>query len=108
MDLATTQPVDAIRIAWGEPYARRYLVQYWTGEDPIKQPTKGAWPTFPGGAIVDGSGGIKTLQLTSSPMPVRYLRSWMTESSNSLDSHGSGACQNLRDYSTGVVCMVTT
>src|SRR5437762_6670282 len=82
VDLATPHPVDAIRIAWGEPYARHYLVQYWTGENPIKQPTKGAWLTFPGGVINDGSGGTKTLQLTSSPMPVRYLRIWLTESSN--------------------------
>src|SRR5205807_2219705 len=43
LDLATTQPIDAIRIAWADPYARRYLVQYWTGDDPIKQPTKGTW-----------------------------------------------------------------
>src|SRR5207302_5675149 len=98
MDLATTHPVDAIRIAWGEPFARHYLVQYWTGEDPIKQPTKGAWLTFPGGAIVDGSGGTKTLQLASSPMPVRYLRIWMSESSNSCDSHGSADKRNCVGY----------
>src|SRR5207253_4529872 len=81
-----------------EPYARRYLVQYWTGEDPIKQPTKGAWLTFPGGAIVDGSGGTKTLQLTSSPLLVRYLRIWMTESSNTCDSHGSADRRNCVGY----------
>src|ERR1022692_4477716 len=32
LDLATAQPVNSIRIAWAEPYARQYLVQYWTGE----------------------------------------------------------------------------
>ena len=108
MDLATTHPVDAIRIAWGEPYARRYLVQYWTGEDPIKQPTKGAWLTFPGGAIVDGSGGTKTLQLTSSPMPVRYLRIWMTESSNTCDSHGSADRRNCGGYAIREIYLGTT
>jgi len=42
VDLAHSHPLDAIRISWGEPYARRYLVQYWTGNDnPVKQPTKG-------------------------------------------------------------------
>src|SRR2546425_10047340 len=89
VDLATSHPINAIRIAWGEPFARHYLVQYWTGEDPIKQPTKGAGLTFPGGAIADGFGGTKTLQLKSSPLLVRYLRIWMTESSNTCDSHGS-------------------
>ena len=41
--------MNAIRIAWSEPFARIYRVQYWTGEDPIKQATKGTWVTFPGG-----------------------------------------------------------
>ena len=35
MDLAQVQQVSSIRIAWAEPYARCYLVQYWTGDDPI-------------------------------------------------------------------------
>ena len=41
IDLADPHPVNAIRIDWAEPFARRYLVQCWTGEDPIKQPTRG-------------------------------------------------------------------
>ena len=24
--------INAIRIAWADPYAKRYRVQYWTGE----------------------------------------------------------------------------
>ena len=57
MDLASFQMVNAVRIAWTEPYAVRYLVQYWTGADtfdPIKHPTAGVWQTFPGGAVTDG------------------------------------------------------
>ncbi len=46
MDLAQVQQVNSIRIAWGEPYARHYVVQYWTGEDPIQAPTRGVWQTF--------------------------------------------------------------
>src|ERR1700731_647931 len=51
LDLAQPQPVDSIRIAWGEPYAVHYVVQYWTGDDPIKSPTRGVWQTFPQGAV---------------------------------------------------------
>src|SRR5947208_10986427 len=98
MDLATTHPVDAIRIAWGEPYARRYLVQYWTGEDPIKQPTGGAWVTFQGGEVTSGNGGMATLRLASAPMLVRYLRIWMTQSSNTCDDHGSADKRNCLGY----------
>ncbi|PYX01278.1 MAG: glycosyl hydrolase family 5 [Acidobacteria bacterium] len=94
VDLAGNHDINAIRISWSEPYARRYLVQYWTGEDPIKQPTAGTWVTFLGGSVSAGQGGMATLRLASSPMPVRYLRIWMTESSNTCDSHGSSDRRN--------------
>ena len=82
MDLAQVQQVDSIRIAWADPYARRYVVQYWTGDDPIKAVTRGVWQTFPQGAITEGKGGTETIRLSKSPIPVRFLRIWMTESSN--------------------------
>jgi hypothetical protein len=82
MDLAQAQQVDSIRIAWADPYARRYIVQYWTGDDPIKAVTRGVWQTFPQGAIAEGKGGTETIRLSRSAMPVRFLRIWMTESSN--------------------------
>jgi hypothetical protein len=101
-------PVSALRIAWAEPYARRYLVQRFTGDDPIKQPTKGAWLTFAGGAVADGHGGTVTLPLAPSPVPVRFLRIWMTESSNTCDTHGSQDRRNcvgyaIRELSLGTV-----
>ena len=69
LDLASKQDVTAIRIAWAEPYAKKYLVQYWTGENPIKQPAAGAWQTFPAGVVQDGKGGNATIQLGSMPSP---------------------------------------
>ena len=99
VDLAGTLPVDAIRIAWAEPFARRYLVQYWTGTaDPLKQPTKGTWVTFPGGHVGEGIGGTVTLALAPSPLPVRHLRLRMTESSNTCDSHGPQDRRNCVGY----------
>ena len=98
LDLAGALPINAIRIAWGEPFARRYLVQHWTGDDPIRQPTKGTWLTFPGGTVNDGKGGTVTLPLTPSPLAVRFLRIWMTESSNTCDSHGPQDRRNCVGY----------
>lgn len=89
MDLASAQAVNAIRIAWSEPYARVYRVEYWTGDDPIKQATKGAWVAFPGGSVNSGKGGNATLQLSPTPISVRFVRIWMTQSSNTCDDHGS-------------------
>jgi len=33
IDFGTAQEIDAIRIAWANPFARKYAVQYWVGED---------------------------------------------------------------------------
>ena len=98
IDLGAKVDVNAIRIAWADPYARRYYVQFWTGEqapfyDGIN---KGAWQTFPMGTIADGKGGTPTLKLMSWNIPVRYLRIWMTESSNTCDTHGAAGQAQLR------------
>jgi hypothetical protein len=98
VDLSTPQPINAIRISWGEPYARDYLIQYWVGEDPIKHPSSGSWTTFPAGVVSDGKGGVNTAQLVSTTLTVRYLRIWMTKSSNSCDSHGSSDRRNCVGY----------
>jgi hypothetical protein len=99
LDLANPQKVNAIRIAWAEPYARRYAVQYWTGgDDPIKRATQGVWQTFLSGNVHDGRGGETTLRLTPSPLSVRYLRILMTESSNTCDTHGAADRRNCVGY----------
>jgi hypothetical protein len=82
LDLASALPITAIRFAWAEPYARHYVVQYWTGEDPIHKPTAGVWQAFPGGNVTDGKGGNVTLQLAGEPVSVQWLRIVMTGSSN--------------------------
>jgi hypothetical protein len=107
LDLAVPQMINALRIAWAEPYARQYVVQYWTGDEAIKQPTKGAWVTFPSGSIAHGKGGTETLTLTPVPMSARFIRIWMTESSNTCDSHGSDDPRNcvgyaIRELSLGI------
>lgn len=106
-DLATVQMVDAIRIAWGDPYARRYDVQFFTGDDPIRLPNKGLWQNFPFGKLTDGKGGTPTIKLASSPIPVRWIRIWMTESSNTCDSHGSSDRRNCVGYAIRELYMGT-
>src|SRR5215813_9523006 len=90
IDLGAKVDVDAIRIDWANPYARRYAVQFWTGTlEPFYDCTmNGTWQTFPQGNITDGKGGTVTLRLVSWKIPVQYLRIWMTESSNTPDTHG--------------------
>ena len=107
LDLANSHPVNAMRIAWGQPYAKRYLVQYWTGEDPIKQPTRGTWAIFQGGIMSNGSGGTATLQLSSSPTQVRYIRILMTESSNTCDADGPSDPRNCVGYAINEIYLGT-
>ena len=75
VDLGKQTPVDAMRIAWGMPYAVRYQVQYWDGEDaalPDEYPS-GHWQTFPEGEVRQGSGGDENLRLARHAVAVRYL-----------------------------------
>jgi hypothetical protein len=100
IDLGSKVEVNAIRIAWADPYARKYSVQFWTGElEPFYEgTTKGAWQTFPLGTVMEGTGGTVTLKLASWMIAVRYLRIWMTESSNTCDTHGSADKRNCVGY----------
>jgi hypothetical protein len=100
VDLGTKIDVNAIRIAWADPYAKKYAVQFWTGElEPFYEGTmKGTWQTYPLGSVSEGKGGTVTLKLVDWMIPVRYLRIWMTESSNTCDAHGSDDKRNCVGY----------
>ena len=108
LDLAQPQPVDSIRIAWAEPYATHYVVQYWTGDDPIKLPTRGVWQTFQQGAVIAGKGRTETLRLVNAPVIVRFIRIWMTESSNTCDADGPGDPRNCVGYAIRELYLGTT
>jgi hypothetical protein len=107
-DLSQLQQVDAIRINWQGPYGTHYVVQYWTtADEPMHYPTRGVWQTFPQGEVTNGKGGIETVRLNSTPMVVRYLRIWMTESSNTCDSHGSADPRNCVGYAINEIYIGT-
>jgi len=93
------ESINAIRIAWAEPYAQAYEVQYWLGEgDAMDEQDKGAWKTFVSGTVTNGKGGTATLRLDSSPVTVKYVRLLMTRSSHTCDTHGSGDRRNCAGY----------
>ena len=110
LDLAQTQPVDSIRIAWGEPYATHYLVQYWTGDEPIRFPTRGVWQTFSQGTVAAGKGHTETVRLVPAPVTVnvRFVRILMTESSNTCDDDGPSDPRNCVGYSIRELYLGTT
>ena len=71
--------IDAVQIAWADPYATAYEVQYWTGQDDYDD--EGRWRTFPRGAVRAGRGGTETRRLAAQPIRVQYLRILMTAAS---------------------------
>jgi F5/8 type C domain-containing protein len=91
--------INAIRIAWAEPYAQAYEVQYWVGEgDAMDDQDKGTWKPFASGTVTDGKGRTAMLRLDSSPVTTKFVRVWMTRSSNTCDSHGSSDRRNCVGY----------
>ncbi|QNI30890.1 discoidin domain-containing protein [Alloacidobacterium dinghuense] len=97
--LQAEEIVTNIRIAWAEPYARNYRVQYWLGKgDAMDDPEDGEWKDFPSGVVSDGKGGTVTLQVSPTPLATRYVRVLMTESSNTCDTHGKSDPRNCVGY----------
>ncbi len=93
------QEVNAIRIAWAEPYAQAYEVQYWVGDGAaMDEQDKGLWKTFASGDVKNGKGGTPTLDLASSPVNTKFIRILMTQSSNTCDTHGSSDIRNCVGY----------
>ena len=100
MDLKAERRVNAVRIAWAEPYAKTYQMDYWVGKDALDfdEGPRGEWKTFPSGAVKDAHGGTVTLRFGKTPVTTRFLRVWMTESSNTCDLHGSTDVRNCVGY----------
>lgn len=83
VDLGKRRPVNTIRLLWGVPFALRYRVDYYTGADAMyaERNPDGGWKPFPGGAFRTGHGGLESLRLSKRPISVRFVRVWMTASS---------------------------
>jgi hypothetical protein len=76
IDLGAARSVNSIRIRWGTPYAQRYRIEYWTGDDPMHLHTdeKDDWRLFPKGEVNDGSGGEENIRLCDKALSVRFMR----------------------------------
>jgi hypothetical protein len=83
VDLGGNKPVNAIRIHWGAPYATRYCVEYWPGEDPmhLHPDDDHNWQPFPRGNVPDGHGGDELVRLAESARSARFVRVVLSRSS---------------------------
>lgn len=84
IDLGARQSVDALRIRWGEPFARRCRVEFWQGVDPSdsqEMPDNGRWAPFPHAECRAPSGGDPLHVLADRPVQARWLRLVLSDSS---------------------------
>ena len=91
IELSTSEPVNAIRIDWGTPYATRFEIQYsaeisrndtMASTDPdFGATTVEAWRTFPHGVISSSDGRPTLLRLAEVPVKTQHVRILLYESS---------------------------
>src|SRR2546430_2478819 len=74
--------VNAVRLSWGEPFAKEYRIQYGNFDDvsDIAFNSPGTWQNFAVG-IVHAQGGETSHRVSPNAIKVRWLRILMIESS---------------------------
>jgi hypothetical protein len=74
-DLGKRRPVNTIRIAWGEPYATDYAVEYAPGSlDPERFTDPDVWHAFPNGSLHASGGGERRMRLADRTIRTRLIR----------------------------------
>jgi hypothetical protein len=83
IEFERAEPINAVRLLWGEPFATRYQIQYGNFDDvsDIALSPRGTWRNFTRGEVHDDHGGEVSLRLAPKPIRARWLRILMTESS---------------------------
>jgi len=104
IDFGSPQSINALRIAWAAPFATKFTVQYWLGsDDAMNKPLSGEWFPFPQGEFTNSKGGSPVLRLAAVPVSTRFVRVWMTDSSNTCDTHGSADPRNCVGYAVNEI-----
>jgi hypothetical protein len=98
VDLGKTRAVNALRVAWAEPYAERYQIEYWTGEDALRKPGAGEWRSFANGAVEGAHGGTPTHRLAAAPVDARFVRITMSDSSETCSKNDAADRRNCVGY----------
>jgi hypothetical protein len=83
-DLGAVTTVNAIRIAWADPFATDYRVQYWRGDvvNDIDESPAGRWVIFAHGDMHASTGGDQRISLSDTPISTRFVRLVLTSSSH--------------------------
>lgn len=79
IDFQRPTAIDAIRIRWADPYATRFLVQWWDQaypEDPADTELipDGTWRTFASGTLANIMKSDRVTRIAPSPVRTRMIR----------------------------------
>src|ERR1700732_4773271 len=105
VDLKSPTNINAVKIAWSNPYATKYQVEYWDGTKALDFDggPKGQWKTLPSAIMQNAQGGSAIVKLGDNPIPAQYVRILMTESSNTCDEHDSSDSRNCVGYAVQAI-----
>jgi hypothetical protein len=97
VDFGHPVAVNAVRILWGEPFARRTLVAWWKGASntSIDHNPVGGWVAFPGNDPPRDRGGIETRRLIDQPVTTRFIRLTLLDPSRTAPRGSSDARDSL-------------
>jgi hypothetical protein len=97
IDFGAPKFINAIRIHWGTPYATRYRVEYWPGDDPmhLHPDDDDDWQPFANGTIADVHGGTELVRLADRPRAVQFVRILMSGSSHLAAEHSADIRDSL-------------
>ena len=104
VDFVVPTPVNAMRIAWGEPYAVRFEVDYCSSATDFSDQVPQCWAPFPHNAF-STSGHSRIDVLSEKPVTARFVRILLTEScrcGKSPDVRGRVG-YTVRELSLGVM-----
>ena len=95
VDLGERKPVNAIRIRWATPYAKRFQVEYWPGDDPmhLHPDDDDDWQPFAHGNIQNAQGDDELIRLAERSRPAQFVRIVMSNSSHT----GAQGSDDIRD-----------
>src|SRR5216110_3162553 len=97
IDLGARKPINALRIHWGTPYATRYRIEYWPGDDPmhLHSDDDDDWQPFANGKIDNAHGGSELVRLTERPRSVQFVRILMSRSSHTSEQRSDDVRDTL-------------
>jgi hypothetical protein len=97
VDLGAALPVDAVRIAWGDPFPQRYRIEYWVGDQTAKidYNPDGDWRRFPAGDVTSRHGEARIQRVARAPVRTRFVRITLWQSSHTAVAGSSDARDSL-------------